>query len=46
MNNKKNKQYGDEDTKEISIDERMEMSYLPKVISNSLNKNTEGLGEK
>lgn len=33
-------------TEEISIDERMEIFYTPKVISNSLNKNTEGLGDK
>ena len=44
MNNEQNKRYNN--TEEVSIDERMEMSYLPKVVSNSLNKNTEGLGEK
>jgi hypothetical protein len=31
---------------EVSMEERMEMAYLPKVIGNSLNKNTDGLGEK
>lgn len=44
MNNEQNKQINMPE--EVSIDERMEMSYLPKVVSNSLNKNTEGLGEK
>jgi hypothetical protein len=33
-------------TEEVSMEERMEIMYLPKVISNSLNKNTDGLGEK
>jgi hypothetical protein len=36
----------DEREIEVSIDERMEIHYLPKVISNSLNRNTDGLGEK
>lgn len=44
MNNEQNKRY--DDTEEVSIDERMEMGYLPRVVSNSLNKNTDGLGDK
>lgn len=31
---------------EISLSERMEIEYLPKVVSKSLDKNTKGLGEK
>lgn len=44
MNNKQDIRYND--TEEVSIDERMEMSYLPKVVSNSLDRKTDGLGEK
>lgn len=44
MNNEQNKRYND--TEEVSIDERMEIPYLPKIVSNSIDRNTEGLGEK
>ena len=42
MNNEQNYR----ETEEVSIDERMECHYLPKIINHSIDKNTEGLGEK